>query len=77
MAQMRLLGTLLVVAGLSPLLLIAYAMVKAYNNHATVDAQFTNRALILTWCGIPVVVLGLAFLVVAAFSKRRARRIDS
>jgi hypothetical protein len=52
-------------------------MVTAFNNHGAVDERLIPRAMTLTFYGIPVVVLGLVFLILGAFRKRRARRISS
>ena len=72
-APMRSLGILLVLAGLSPVLVTAFVMVKAFNNQTPVDPQLIHRAMTLTFAGMPVAFLGLVLLILA-FRRKRASR---
>ena len=61
---MRLLGITLVLAGLSPVLIVGYLMLKAFISHTSVDAIGIHRAMILAFDAIPVFALGVIFLIV-------------
>ncbi|MDB5357269.1 MAG: hypothetical protein JWN24_3722 [Phycisphaerales bacterium] len=67
---MRIFGILLILAGLSPLSFIVYAMIKAFNTGAAPDGHLIQRALTLGAIGMPILVAGVGLLAVAT-NKRR------